>query len=298
MKYLKKILLFLFIVFVLDYLIAGLLLFGINRFYGLNQHSQILLIGHSHLMLAVDKEKLEKQTGLSVSKYTREGVTVEDKYVMVKQFLSLPYSDSLQIVMYGVDAFTFSTGDLSENSYTLFFPFMENKIMNNYIRENATSAYNYWIHKIFRTSRYSDALINAAGRGLLSNWSNFKYGTVDVNQVNRNREIVIDPQTLSIFKETIDLITARGIKVVLVNTPIVDIMIESQLEQYQEVVDIFSGLSKNNPLIEYWDFNHPPYSTDYSLFFDGIHLNPKGQMIITEKIISRINQLNDKNIYD
>ena len=33
---------------------------GLNTYFGLKQHSEVLLIGHSHLMLSVDKENFEK----------------------------------------------------------------------------------------------------------------------------------------------------------------------------------------------------------------------------------------------
>lgn len=298
MKYIKKVILFILLIFALDYAISSVLLTGINRFYGLTQHSKILLVGHSHLMLATKKEELEKQTKFPVSKYTREGVSVADRYVMVKQFLSSPYSDSLQIVIYGVDAYSFTTSGLSENSYTLFYPFMENNVMDSYIYENVQNKYDYWIHKLFKTSRYSELLLNAAGRGWLSNWSNLKFGEVNVEKVKKEvtnkkqRKIVINPQAIATFKETLELITKRGIKIILLNTPLIDILNDAEPKQYREVTSIFENLATNNALIEYWDYNQPPYSTDYSLFFDPIHLNPKGQQVITEKIIKQLNLKN------
>ena len=42
---------------------------GLNNYWGLNQYSNILLIGHSHLMLATDKTKLESVLNCKVSKY-------------------------------------------------------------------------------------------------------------------------------------------------------------------------------------------------------------------------------------
>lgn len=295
MRYIRKIIYFILLVFSIDYVTSTFLLTGINKFYGLNQHSEMLLVGHSHLMLATDKEDLEKRTNLSVSKYTREGVNVADRYVMIKQFLSSSYSDSLQTVIYGVDAYTFTTSGLSENSYTLFYPFMEDEVMNNYIKDSVKDKYDYWIHKIFRTSRYSELLLNAAGRGWLSNWSNLKFGEVNIKKVQKEvadksqRKIVINPQAVATFKETLELVTKRGIKVILLNTPLVDILNNAEPEQYKEVIGIFESMAVSNPFIEYWDYNHPPYSTDYSLFFDPIHLNPKGQQAITEKVAEQLN---------
>ena len=104
---------------------------GLNRYFGLNQHSEVLLIGHSHLMLATDKAKLETALNCRISKYCREGVNVADRYQMVKQYLESLYSDSLKIVLYGVDQFMFTGTGLSSNSYKLFYPFMDEKILIN-----------------------------------------------------------------------------------------------------------------------------------------------------------------------
>ena len=59
-------------------------------------------------------------------------------------------------------------------------------------------------------------------------------------------------------------------------------------EQYGQVVSTYKELTEKSPFIEYWDFNYPPYSTDYSLFFDPIHLNPKGQQGLTTLLIEQL----------
>ena len=64
------------------------LLKGIDRFYGLKSDADVLMIGHSHLMLAVDKVALEESSGLKVAKYTREGVNMADSRVMAEQYFN------------------------------------------------------------------------------------------------------------------------------------------------------------------------------------------------------------------
>jgi hypothetical protein len=108
----------LFVLFFILFNWAGgkILLIGIERFYGLKQHAGILLLGHSHLMLATDKNALEQGAGMKVSKYTIEGVDVHNRYIMAKQYIDSQYSDSLKIVLYGVDPYTFVKGGLSKNA--------------------------------------------------------------------------------------------------------------------------------------------------------------------------------------
>lgn len=162
---------------------------GIDNYYGLNQPSEILLIGHSHLMLATDKERLEKETGMKVSKYCREGVNVTDKKVMVEHFLGSGNTDSLKYVLYGVDLATFTGTGLSQNSYMLFYPFIDDKHMGPYIKAQANTA-DYWLHKLVKSTRFNeDGIKNSAGRGCLNNWDNLKIKTIDVEAYRKRLSI-------------------------------------------------------------------------------------------------------------
>lgn len=280
----------------LDRLTGLFLNTGLNRYFGLSQHSEVLLIGHSHLMLATDKETLENETDMKVSKYCREGVNVADRYVMVKQFLNSEYSDSLKYVLYGVDQFMFTGAGLSQNSYKLFYPFIDNKEMNEYIKESATDKFDYWQHKLLCSSRYSDALINSSLRGWMNIWDNYKFGNLDVHKLeediksDRQRKIKFEKDLMDIFERTIDLLHDRGIKVILVNTPIAKPLNNYQPEEYRKIISYFESLAENNKT-EYWDFN-PEYSDKYDIFFDPIHLNPKGQKVINKELVLRLNNLN------
>jgi hypothetical protein len=296
-KNLLYILVFIVSFVLIDQSVGRIILYGINCFYGLNQHSDLLVVGHSHIMLSIDKDRLESGTGLKVSKYTREGVNLFDRQVMVEQYLRSAYGDSLKMVMYGVDQFSFVKSGLSENSYKLFYPFMEDQVMDTYIEKSTKNKREYYAHKLFHLTRYSDPLLNAAIRGYRNDFSNYKYGTLDVEQLKKNiadgnkqfaREMTIDPELLSAFEKTIKTITDRGIRVILVNTPTLDLLKDADRISYQKTIEIFQLYADNSDLIEYWDFN-PEYESDYSIFYDPIHLNPRGQQLITDEIINRLN---------
>ena len=295
----KWIVVFIFFFFLTNWIGGRILLSGLNQFYGLTQHSDILLIGHSHLMLAVNKEQLENGSEMKVSKYTREGVNVFDRYYMIKQFLDSKYSDSLKIVFYGVDQFTFVQSGLSENSHKLFYPFIGNPIIAQFIKANESNRIDFYKYKFFPLTRYSDVLINASLRGWRRDFANYKSGTMDVeayrqhianNDTQFDRDLQIDAELLARFEESINKITERGIKVILINTPIIDILNDSDPENYQAVMQIYTDFVAANELVEYWDLN-PDFSNNYSLFYDPIHLNPKGQEMVTEELIERLKRL-------
>lgn len=93
---------------------------------------------------------------------------------MIRQYLESDCSDSLRICLYGVDLFTFTGQGLSQNSYQLFYPFMDNPSISNYIKAHATPT-DYWLRKLVRTTRYNDdGIKNASIRGWMNDWSNRK----------------------------------------------------------------------------------------------------------------------------
>lgn len=279
--------------FAVDYLCDRVMLHGVNIVYGLNQHSKILLIGHSHLMLATDKGRIEQELNTTVSKYTREGVNVSDRKIMVKQFLDSEYSDSLKICLYGVDLCTFTGKGLSKNSYVLFYPFMDDASISDYIKANSTQT-DYWLHKIIRVSRYNDdGIKGGALRGWRHDWSNRKNGLVDIEIYKRRlldgneRHIQMQPELIAEFEETIAMLTKRGVKVILVNTPTLDLLNEYEPQKYQEIVGWFDDFASSNDLVEYWDFN-PEFSSRHELFHDRLHLNANGQQVITTELIKML----------
>ena len=278
---------------VVDNIVNIIMMKGVNRYYGLDQDPEILLIGHSHLMLATDKEKLETETGMKVSKYCREGVNVTDKKAMVTHFLSTGHADSLKYVFYGVDLATFTGDGLSQNSYKLFYPFIDEPTVRAYIKEQA-SVSDYWLHRIVKSTRFNDdGLKNSAARGWLDNWSNLKTNTIDVEAYRLRlsngdeRHIQMNKELIRQFNETICMLTERGVKVILVNTPTLDLLNRFEPEKYSTIMNWYHEYALERALVEFWDFN-PIYESDYSIFSDRLHLNKKGQQLITEELVNKI----------
>ena len=54
---------------ILDIGIASVLKLGVDNYFGLNQRADVLLIGHSHLMLSIDKQKMEND--LKIKKHIK-----------------------------------------------------------------------------------------------------------------------------------------------------------------------------------------------------------------------------------
>lgn len=275
---------------------------GTDKYYGLDQHSEILMIGHSELMLAVDKAAMEQQTGRKISKYCRQGVNIRDRFEMVKHYLNLPVADSLKIVIYGVDPFLFNdAGELSNNSYKLFYPFIGDENFDRYIHENAKDQFDYYAHKLICCSRYNDELINCAVRGWLKNWDNMKFGKVNIQRTmtaadaGKIARIKPDSAQIEVFKTTINYIVSKGYRVVLLNTPNVFPLIAANGDAYLSIIKMYEDMAQH-PQIDFWNFDKE-MSKQYDLFFDNIHLNNEGQKVMSEKIADKIKmtQLTFKN---
>ena len=218
-----------------------------------------------------------------------------DRYVMLEHFLSLPYSDSLKYVIYGVDQFMFTGKGLSQNSYKLFYPFMDNKTIDSYIRES-TSAYDYWLHKLICSTRYSDALLNSSIRGWRQDWSNYKMGRLNVENLRqqikdgKQRHIAFEPDLMTDFENTLTLLRQKGIITILVNTPIAHILNEYEPEKYQRFSSYLQS-KVDSTYVYYWDLN-PEFSEKYDLLFDPIHLNVEGQQVINSVLAKKFQSLN------
>jgi hypothetical protein len=273
--------------FILDTLISNFLQDGLNKYYGLKTNAEIAFVGHSHLMLAIDKSRIEKKLKKKVAKYTREGVNIVDRDLMIDQLLML--NQQTKIVVYGVDAWMFTGEGLSSNSYKLFYPFMGSETVDDYVKSH-TSFSDFWQKYIIKSSRYNEGLISGSLRGKLNNWDNFKLGTVDTVRLKENvskgdyRRINSSRENIKIFESTIDRLVKRNIKVFLVYVPTISFYNQAEKKKFRECLNYFSEFAKTSDNIQYLEFING-WEMKHDYFFDPIHLNPLGQQSFTDSLL-------------
>jgi hypothetical protein len=279
--------------FLADTLFHNFLESGLHKYYGLKEPSQIALVGHSHLMLGVNKSELEFQLGQKVSKYTSEGVNVSDRKLMIEYLLKM--NPNTKILIYGVDAWMFTGEGLSNNSYKLFLPFMDEAVIQNEVKSTAPPE-EFWQKRFIKTSRYSETSINSALRGQLGNWSNYKIGSVDTVQLKKNvkqgsyRQINSESENRKIFEETISLLMKKKIKVILVYVPTISYYNQAEPAKFQEELDYFQRIADSHKNIEYLEYLDN-WESQFSFFFDSIHLNPEGQAAFTTSFSQDLKRL-------
>jgi hypothetical protein len=291
---LAKLAAFLLIFGTFDRLAAGFLLVGVERNYGLDVPAEVLCVGHSHTGLGIDKTALERNLAVPVAKCARNGANVADRLVMIKQYLDRQPS-TVKVLVYDVDAHTFTGQGLSLNSYSLFYPFMDSPSVDEYIRQQASSV-DYSVRHALKLWRFNLESCNDAFRGWLGLRSNLKRGTVDVERLkkeiasNQIRHISFDEDCIKCFDETLQYVVKKGISVVLLYIPTIDLYNEAEPEKHQHAIDMFREFSAKYDRVTFLDYC-PAFAHRHELFYDPIHLNPQGRWLVTERLAKDLKRI-------
>ena len=259
-KEIRLVLLFFISFFILDIFIGIVLKNGLESYYGLNENAKITLVGHSHLMLGIDKVQMEQDLGYKVAKYTSEGVNVSNRKLMIEHLLNK--NNKIETIIYGVDAWMFTGEGLSENSHALFYPFLSDASINTFVKKAAPES-EYWTRKLIKSTRYSEGLISSSMRGYFKNWDNLKSGSVNIERLNKNilqgnfRSINNNPKNIKILTETIEILKKNNIKVILLYVPTIDIVNQFEKYKFQETLEIFINFTKKYDNVEFVNFLEP-----------------------------------------
>lgn len=291
--------LFILVLLGVDFAVGTMLLHGLERYYGLDIGAEILLIGHSHTVLGVDKERLEALTGLRVAKYAREGANMADREVMIKHYLER-HPDTVRFIVFGVDAHSFTAEGLSKNSYQLFLPFMADPVVRDFLTaQQAMAGLEWWLRKILHTARFNETTLNLAVRGLQGNWRNYKRGRVDVARLQKQlangdfRRIAFNASEQAHFAAIRDMLRTRGIDLLLVYYPTVDLFNRAEPERFAQAMTLLAGFADPDNGVWLLDYN-AEYASRHELFFDPVHLNVDGQAEITERLAHDLVALRDR----
>lgn len=285
---LKRIIIFLFILFATDRLIGLLLMHGITTYFDLNRHVDYVFSGTSVALFAVDRDMLEREMHANIGFPVEQGFTNEDRLVMLRYFLSVNKSP-LKGVVYELTPNIFTSEGLSSNSYQLLYPFMDNPMVGDYIRKNCHSKAEYYLRRVFLTPRFIEGTFNYSIRGLLNRHESVRSGKVDITRIRRQalngsfRKIAFDNDCISTFNQTMQVINKKGIKGFYIFYPTVDIFNDIQKEKYRKVISMVDTMVKKSGKDKLLNFN-PDFVAHYELFSDPIHLNNDGRKEFTIKL--------------
>ena len=292
----RQVVLFFLLWLLADRFLAFGLLQGVEKYFGLDVPSRVLLVGYSHLELGIDKVAMEQALHVPVAKYTLAGATLSDRRVMVKHYL-IRHPHSVDTLIFGVDSHLFSTKGLSVNSYKLFYPFMaKEKIVDAYVRNQAASYSEYLLRRIVALTRYNDTTLGLAVRGYLHNWKNYKHGAVNIDllklQIEQGKypKASFDQKQVEIFYDILRFAREHGIKVILLYVPTLDLYNEVEPEKYEQADHFFRALAENDSGIYYLNYNDS-FSHNHAIFRDPVHVNAEGQKLVTMRLLEDLKQL-------
>ena len=283
----------------LDYALAAVLQKGLDKYFGLDKPCQALLVGHSHMVLGVDGDKLGSQLGAGVAKYGLNGVNTFDRQVMIRQYFE-SRKQPPEVVIYDVDAWTFTAEGLAQSSYKQFYPYIDYPCMGQYVRQCESIGdkpafgklprdFQFTLRQIFHTLRYDDNLVWCSLRGYLGYRENLKRGTVNLDRVRhdialgKTRPIEIDPDNVKTFEKTLAYVRSHGAKMVLLYIPTLDLLNQVQPDRFAEVMRRLEGYAAADSGVIFLDYNKDMQSR-HELFFDPVHMNPAGRAAVTERL--------------
>jgi hypothetical protein len=294
-RFLIKSCLFLVIFVLFDQVGGGFLRMGLDRYFGLDVPARILCIGHSHSVLGIDKIELEKDLHIPVAKYARQGADASNRLAMIRHYLAV-HPDKVRIIVYDVNAHTFTGKGLSANSHRLFYPFMDIPVIRDYVKKHSTSPSEYWLRRHLKLPRFSEVTLSLSIRGWLRKWTNLKYTQIDIERTKKQlnqgnfRKISFDPGVLDFFAKTIRLVRSHNIHLVLAYIPTIDLLNEAEPSKYQEAIRIFKEYASKDTGITFLNFN-PEFAHRHELFYDPIHLNANGQTLYTQYLVENLKKL-------
>lgn len=289
--FIKRCLILFLLFFLFDFIISIVLIKGLNKYYGFNENPEILINGSSMAMSGFNRDELEKQTYKQIATYAHEGVSVSDRYTMINHFFQI-HPEGIKSVVYEVNPVVFSTKKTAENVYTIFYPYMDDKEVEKYIKENA-SVKEHGINKIFRTKRFDSRLLRLIVMGYLNKYDNLKTNKLDSTAILQmipqkgSSNVIMDESNIEIFERTMDLILSHDSGILLVMMPMFYTKLETfNMESYRKLCAYFEDYSATRENVEFLNLNQDSLIYNADNFSDPLHFNVYGQRHITNVISS------------
>jgi hypothetical protein len=286
-----KFLLILSVVLILDMSLNGLFLSGMHTYFGLNDDTDILFVGHSHTGYGIDVDMVESSTGIKSAKYYLSGATIYTREAMINYYCANARKKP-KLIIYDIEPTMFSSDLVNNKSYMDLYPFMSSRGIYEYIDKRQKDRSDLLLKNIFRLTRWKALSLTVSVRGLLGFRQVSAQGVFDPGTYDSSKyDLSIDEEALAVFLETIKQINDNGTNVVLLYIPVVDLVAENNIDDHHKFLTIMEKLSASSGgkvvFINLFD----AYKSQYSLFVDETHLNKDGQDKFTRDVIDELNRL-------
>lgn len=291
-KIFYKLLLLFLLLFTVDVAISSFLFDGLKRFIGLEVDSDIVFIGHSHTVCAIDAKMIEKVLDNRIAKIAIHGVRTNEQYILAKYYYNYTKTKPA-IVVIDVDENTFSTIENNLNSHTRFYPFMDDDGIESYIRESGEKCESVIARKYLKTLRYNNSWVLV--RSLKGAFGVFDdkppAKTIDVEKFSDKKHEVVkfDDDAQALFSEYLGFLSKNGATVILAYYPKLILNVTDKTN-YNKVLLQATNYTKKNKNVYLFDCNkYVNNKTDF--FFDPTHVNKSGQEFISRQLAKYLARL-------
>lgn len=281
---------------IIDFVLSVILINGLNKYYGFTEDPEILINGSSMVMSGFNRQELENEEGMQISFYAHEGVSIRDRYVMINHFFSM-YPKGVRTIIYEVNPVLFSSIETSDNSYTIFYPYMDDRAVDRYVKEKA-GIKDYYLNKIIRTKRFDSRLIVNIVKGYLGLYNDIKTNTLDAAAVIQLGEqkgkvnIRMENANLRIFENTMDTIRSHHASIILVMMPVYYMKLQTfNNDGYNSLCQYLENYCKGTKEVKFLNLNEDDLIMDAGYFSDPLHFNVYGQRKITSILGSYLKEL-------
>ena len=287
--FIKRGLVLLILFFLFDFLFSLLIFNDLEKPFKLKKNPEILINGSSMSGSGFNTWEIEERTSKQIATYIREGVSVMDRHAMIKHYFQM-YPEGIETVIYEVNPVLLSGMKTADNVYIHFLPFMDDSIIDQYIREKA-SPREYYIHKYIRTTRFDSRSFIGIIAGLFRVSGDVKTTSLDEGMLRPlmeekgTEDIVINEDNRAVFEESMQLIEDHGARVILVMMPMHKVKLETYKEKdYKDLVAYYEEYSASREHISFLDMNRDSMIYDSGNFSDPLHFNASGSRHITNII--------------
>jgi len=279
--------------FLLDFLISLILLTGLNKYYGIYQKPEVLINGSSMTMSGFSRTDMEQITKKKIACYSHEGVSVVERFAMIDYFFRI-CPQGVNTVIYEVNPLMFSSTKTADNVYTIFYPYLDNRLIDRFVKDRASNK-EYYTNKIIRTKRFESRIIGDIISGYLGKYNNIKTNTLDTLAIlqfidlNGHIDVMMKQSSIEVFENTMDEIRAHNSVILLIMMPMYYLKYQTFNEEgYNKLCKYFEDYCLSASDTKFLDMNQDSIIYQAGYFSDPLHLNAYGQSYVTQKVSSYI----------
>lgn len=297
--------LFLFVmVFALDSFCykAGFPLFDkMNHFGKMNQRADILILGSSNILWAIDSEELSGGLQKKVDMFSLAGGTMEFRYYFLKDYLDKHKENPPKLILFHTDRFAFNKKRYGDESYKSLQGYYHSGLFREYLNYKWQGSFDSYMKKLFKSyslnseayfiySKMFDKLpiTLALVSPLYSQETNQSGTPQEESKIEDWKKLYGDPKEFLDFDEgfvkhfelSVELMKKYPeVQFLLLETPMIEFFDESLFDPTR---NYFRGAEASH--IKYVYINDERFKTDERLYYDASHFNLIGRNFYTSEL--------------